>query len=150
MRPHVELIDEKDLLWHPAEMPHGEGEARQRNLCYDEENGAASLLVEFVTDWSRGARLHTAQTIAAWAEQGDGRYFAANDQSGLSGAIEEALRVPYAVYDQSGTEVAAGQVGGEPIAVEQGRYTVMVRTQPPQRFEAVDVEGEAELTLTLE
>lgn len=62
MRPHVELIDEKDLLWHPAEMPHGEGEARQRNLCYDEENGAASLLVEFVTDWSRGAGLHAAQT----------------------------------------------------------------------------------------
>ena len=62
MRPHVELVDEKDLLWHPAEMPHGEGEARQRNLCYDEEDGAASLLVEFVTDWSRSAGLHAAQT----------------------------------------------------------------------------------------
>jgi len=62
MRPHVELIDEKDLLWHSAEMPHGEGEARQRNLCYDEEDGAASLLVEFVTDWQRGAGRHDAQT----------------------------------------------------------------------------------------
>ena len=62
MRPHVELVDEKDLIWHPAELPHGSGEARQRNLCYDEENGAASLLVEFVTDWHRGAGLHAAQT----------------------------------------------------------------------------------------
>lgn len=62
MRPHVELVDEKDLIWHPAELPHGSGEARQRNLCYDEENGAASLLVEFVTDWRRGAGLHAAQT----------------------------------------------------------------------------------------
>ncbi len=62
MRPHVELVDENDLLWHPAELPHGKGEARQRNLSYDEENGAASLLVEFTTDWQRTAGLHAAQT----------------------------------------------------------------------------------------
>ena len=62
MRPHVELVDEKDLLWHVAELPHGTGEARQRNLCYDEENGAASLSMEFLTDWSRGAGQHAAQT----------------------------------------------------------------------------------------
>lgn len=62
MRPHVELIDEKDLLWHIAELPHGEGEARQQNLCYDEENGAASLRVSFDTDWRRGPGLHAAQT----------------------------------------------------------------------------------------
>ncbi len=62
MRPHVELVDEKDLLWHPAELPHGSGEARQRNLSYDEENGAASLTVEFLTDWHRGPGLHAAQT----------------------------------------------------------------------------------------
>lgn len=62
MRPHVELIDEVDLLWHVAELPHAEGEARQRNLCYDEENGAASLKVEFLTDWRRAGGLHSAQT----------------------------------------------------------------------------------------
>ncbi len=62
MRPHVELVDENDLLWHLAELPHGQGEARQKNLSYDEENGAASLQVEFVTDWSRPAGLHAAQT----------------------------------------------------------------------------------------
>ena len=62
MRPHVELVDEKDLIWHMAELPHGEGDARQRNLNYDEEDGAASLLVEFQSDWSRGPGLHAAQT----------------------------------------------------------------------------------------
>ena len=62
MRPHVELVDEVDLLWHVAELPHADGDARQRNLCYDEENGAASLKVEFLTDWQRTAGLHTAQT----------------------------------------------------------------------------------------
>ncbi|MDJ0710729.1 MAG: DUF4437 domain-containing protein [Woeseiaceae bacterium] len=62
MRPHVELVDEKDLLWHMAELPHGQGVARQRNLSYDEESGAASLLVEFLTDWHRAAGQHAAQT----------------------------------------------------------------------------------------
>lgn len=62
MRPHVELVDEKDLLWHTAEFTHASGHARQRNLSYDEENGAASLAVEFLSDWNRGAGQHAAQT----------------------------------------------------------------------------------------
>lgn len=62
MRPHVELIDERDLIWHLAELPWGQGEARQKNLSYDEENGAASTLVEFQTVWHRQAGLHAAQT----------------------------------------------------------------------------------------
>jgi len=62
VRPHVELIDERDLLWHPAELPGGTGEARQRNLSYDEENGAASLKVGFCSDWFRAGGLHAAQT----------------------------------------------------------------------------------------
>ena len=62
MRPHVELIDEKDLIWHIAELPHGSGQARQRNLNYCEEKGEASLVVEFVTDWQRPSGFHAAQT----------------------------------------------------------------------------------------
>jgi quercetin dioxygenase-like cupin family protein len=62
MRPHVEIIDEKDLIWHMAELPHATGTARQRNLNYCEEKGEASLTVEFVTDWSRPAGVHAAQT----------------------------------------------------------------------------------------
>lgn len=62
MRPHVELVDEKDLIWHVAELPHGVGSARQRNLNYCEEKGEASLSVEFTTDWTRPAGCHQAQT----------------------------------------------------------------------------------------
>lgn len=62
MRPHVELIDEKDLIWHPAEFMHANGEARQRNLAYDEEDGSVSASIEFVTDWNRPAGVHSAQT----------------------------------------------------------------------------------------
>jgi len=62
MRPHVEFVHEDDLLWHPAELPHAQGEAVQKNLCYDEEDGSASLRVDFRTLWTRTSGLHKALT----------------------------------------------------------------------------------------
>ncbi|MFE2231791.1 DUF4437 domain-containing protein [Streptomyces sp. NPDC059442] len=62
MRPHVELVDERDLIWHTAEFAHAQGVALQRNLSYDEEDGSASLKVHFTTDWSRPAGVHEADT----------------------------------------------------------------------------------------
>lgn len=62
MRPHVELVDERDLIWHIAEFSHASGEALQQNLSYDEEDGSASLRVKFDSDWSRPAGLHSALT----------------------------------------------------------------------------------------
>ncbi|WP_280504258.1 DUF4437 domain-containing protein, partial [Nocardia farcinica] len=62
MRPHVEIVDEQDLIWHPAEFEHATGAARQRNLSYDEEDGSASLKVHFTGDWSRPAGVHHAET----------------------------------------------------------------------------------------
>ena len=62
MRPHVEIIDEKDLIWHPAEFPESTGTARQRHLSYDEEDGSLSARIEFITDWSRPAGRHHAET----------------------------------------------------------------------------------------
>lgn len=62
MRPHVELIDERDYLWHPAEFVGAHGRAVQRNLCYDEEDGSVSAVVEFQENWSRPAGYHHAET----------------------------------------------------------------------------------------
>ena len=75
MRPHVELVDEKDLIWHVAELPHGSGEAWQRNLNYDEEDGAASLLVEFRTDWRarRGPACRANRVVRAGGQNHDWR-----------------------------------------------------------------------------
>jgi hypothetical protein len=61
MRPHVELIDEKDLIWHAAELPGSTGTALQRNLAYDEEDGSVSAKILFETDWSRPAGVQKAQ-----------------------------------------------------------------------------------------
>ncbi len=62
MRPHVELIDEKDLIWHPSELVGGSGSARQRHLSYDEEDGSLSAKIHFDSEWSRPAGVHSAQT----------------------------------------------------------------------------------------
>ncbi|HEX9776356.1 MAG TPA: DUF4437 domain-containing protein [Actinomycetota bacterium] len=62
MRPHVELIHESDYVWHPAELPNATGEARQRNLSVDEEDGSASTSVEFLSNWSRPGGYHVADT----------------------------------------------------------------------------------------
>jgi len=63
VRPHVELIQQDDLVWHDdAELPKGSGRVIQRNLSYDEENGAASTKLHFKTDWSRPAGYHEADT----------------------------------------------------------------------------------------
>lgn len=60
MRPHVELIQEADLVWHEAELHKGSISARQRNLSYDEENGSASTRVIFDKAWSRPSGYHHA------------------------------------------------------------------------------------------
>ena len=40
VRPHVELIQEDDYVWHAAELPGGEGRASERRLSVDEEDGS--------------------------------------------------------------------------------------------------------------
>ena len=60
MRPHVELIQEADLCWHPAELFGGEGKVRQRNLSYDEEDGSASTRLRFDSAWHRPGGYHNA------------------------------------------------------------------------------------------
>lgn len=62
MRPHVELIHEDDYIFHAAELPRGEGTALQRNLSVDEEDGSASLRVDFLSAFDRPAGYHVADT----------------------------------------------------------------------------------------
>ena len=84
-----------------------------------------------------------AAQFEAWAQAGNGRYFAADDEEGLDDAILAALKVPFTVYDGGGNEVTIGQVGGEPVELEQGVYRVVVSTVPRTIFESVDVREKA-------
>jgi len=77
----------------------------------------------------------------AWAELGGGRYFTAQDADGLSQALEQALRIPFLVYDLSGAEQARGVVDGDLVELPAGIYRVVVEGSPPQLFDAVEIHG---------
>ncbi len=94
--------------------------------------------------------LELAAQFQSWATLGGGRYFSADNQHGLSEAIEQALQISYAVYDHGGNEVAVAQVGGDAVSLERGVYRVVVNTVPPTIFEQVAVQGEDEILLKLE
>jgi len=65
----------------------------------------------------------------------------------LSQSFEEALQIPYSVYDQTGSLIANGVVGGEPLELEAGFYRVNVATLPPTTFDEVEIPGEEGVTL---
>ncbi len=50
---HAQLIRERRLVFHAAELPGGTGCARQRNLQVDEYTGKALTIVQFDTEWKR-------------------------------------------------------------------------------------------------
>jgi hypothetical protein len=86
----------------------------------------------------------------SWAELGGGRYFSAKNQQGLSQALEVALKIPYSVYDQNGSLVAEGEVGGAPLELQAGFYRVSVATSPAKIFDKVEIPGEEQVTLELD
>jgi hypothetical protein len=103
MRPHVELIQQSDLCWHEAELPRGEGRARQRNLSYDEEDGSASTRVCFDTAWSRPAGYHHADT-EWYIEKGEVRLGERRLRKGHYFRAPAGLRVP-SISVRAGTEI---------------------------------------------
>ena len=67
----------------------------------------------------------------------------------LETAIAAVLQAPYRVYDEAGTVVATGVVGGAPVQVPTGIFRVEVLSEPPVVWDGIDlIPGEqAELTL---
>ena len=68
--------------------------------------------------------------LEAIAESGGGRYHHARDAAGLFGSLTEALQLEYAVVGGEGRQVAIGSVGGDPIQVLEGEYTVRLMVEP--------------------
>jgi hypothetical protein len=58
VRPHVELILESDYIWHTTYATWFRGSARHKVLSADEEDGAATFLVEFENDGVAAAGTH--------------------------------------------------------------------------------------------
>ena len=115
MRPHVELIDKRDLIDHIAEFEHATGTAIQRNLSYDEEDGSASLEVRFTSDWTRPAGVHRAET--EWYV--------------LAGQVT----VGDTVLGPEGFWMAPAGVLTPPISVAEGTEILLFRERADWRFE---------------
>jgi Mg-chelatase subunit ChlD len=84
-----------------------------------------------------------------WAELGGGRYFSARDQAALAAALGEAVKTPFSVFDESGSQVGRGVVDGEPVTLPAGRYRVVVAGPPARTFEGVELAGKQSLTLPI-
>ena len=87
--------------------------------------------------------------FAEWADLGNGTYFDATNAEELDDAIAKSVQAPFRVLDADGNVVASGTVDGTPVELPAGTYTIVVLTDPEQRFEEVEIaEGEAlELSL---
>ncbi len=77
--------------------------------------------------------------LTAWAADGGGQFFPAEDQGALTSALVKALRVPYQVLDDKGQVVAQGLVDGEPVELPAGVYRVEVLTTPAKTVEDVTI-----------
>jgi len=148
MRPHVEFIHEDDLIWHMAELPHGDGEARQKNLSYDEEDGSASMRVNFKTDWNRVAGLHSAMTewyvLKGEVRLGttvlnEGGYFCA-PKGILTPAIEVDAGTEILLFREYGDWQFDPATANAPDVAEQHELTV-VHTNEQDWFEVTDPEN---------
>jgi hypothetical protein len=88
--------------------------------------------------------------VSEWAELGNGTYFDATNAEELDEAIAAAVQAPFRVLDADGNVVATGTVGGNPVELPAGTYTVVVLTDPEQRYEDVVIGGGEEVELQLD
>ncbi|MEJ7837714.1 MAG: VWA domain-containing protein, partial [Thermomicrobiales bacterium] len=82
--------------------------------------------------------------FAEWAQIGNGRYIDAGNAEELTAAIAESVQPTFDVLNADGVVVVSGQVGGEPVVVPPGTYTVIVQSAPEVRIDDVVVESEQE------
>ncbi|MDH7513475.1 MAG: prenyltransferase/squalene oxidase repeat-containing protein [Clostridiales bacterium] len=68
--------------------------------------------------------------LEAIAKSTEGRYLDAQDAAGLLSALEQTLKVEYAVLNEKGEEVGRGLVGGDEIKLKEGTYTLRILLAP--------------------
>ena len=82
------------------------------------------------------------ERFRSWAELGGGQYFDATDAAELADALERSVAPPFEVVDETGAVIARGTVGGSPVDVDGGTYTVRILSEPGQLLENVLIDGE--------
>jgi hypothetical protein len=90
------------------------------------------------------------QQFAEWARIGNGRYIDAGNADELTAAIADSVQPTYDVVDSDGNVITSGQVGGEPVDVPPGTYTIVVHSSPEIRIDDVEVVTEQETWIELD
>jgi hypothetical protein len=66
----------------------------------------------------------TAALFRQWSSAGGGAYFDARNAASLDSAFSQAVKAGFEVVDAQKRVIAAGLVGGDPVKVLPGKYTV--------------------------
>lgn len=93
------------------------------------------------------------ETMTAWARAGSGRYFDATNTDELAAALTQAatavIEVPVKIFGPGGVVVEGAAVDAGVVVLDPGIYEVMVMSDPPVVFEAVEVVSGEHLDLWL-
>ena len=85
------------------------------------------------------------------AELAGGRFFDAGNAGALRDSIEQALAVPYDVFNSAGRKVAGGLVGKGAVSVPEGTYMVVVNvTGKPITIREVRIGSNKPTTIEVE
>jgi hypothetical protein len=88
--------------------------------------------------------------LEAIATSTGGIYLDAQDSKQLLDSLEQTLRVEFVLLDDQGEVKARGVVGGEPVQVLEGTYTLKLLLQPEPLEISITIEPDTTATLTLE
>jgi Mg-chelatase subunit ChlD len=81
----------------------------------------------------------TRELLKTIADRGGGSYYDASGAAELKDALADAFRAEFAVRDSAGQEVARGKVGGPVIDIPDGRWRVVLATDPERDLGEVTV-----------
>jgi hypothetical protein len=78
-----------------------------------------------------------AATFRHWSDLGNGTYYDAQDATGLSNAMSQALRPGFELLNAQDQVVAGGAVGGDPVRAIAGKYTIRLTGQKEKTYPVV-------------
>ena len=136
------------LITDGEESCDGDVEAAIRSL---EEQGIDVELNVIGFDFDADDRDAARARFQAWAELGGGSYFDANSAAELELSLEQAIATPppFEVLDLSGTVVTTGIVGGDPVELPAGVYSVRILADPVQVVTDVRIRGGQRVSLSV-
>jgi len=87
--------------------------------------------------------------LEAIAASTGGIYLDAKDSVQLLDSLEQTLQVEFVLLDEQGEIKARGAVGGEPVEIMEGTYTLKLLLQPEPLEKSVTISPAKKAVLTL-